>query len=62
VLNANLSPTIHGLMAWTLLLSFIAFTVLFAWMVLMRLRLEELEDTDTDVALDAALALRREEA
>jgi heme exporter protein C len=62
VLNANLSPTIHGLMAWTLLLSFIAFSVLFAWMVLMRLRLEELQDSDIDVALDEALALRREEA
>ena len=33
VLNANLSPTIHGIMAWTLLLGFVAFTLVFAWML-----------------------------
>ena len=33
VLNANLSPTIHGSMAWTLLLGFVAFTLLFVWML-----------------------------
>jgi len=61
VLNANLSPTIHGLMAWTLLLSFIAFTTLFAWMVLLRYRLEELDASEGDAELDLALEARRAE-
>jgi heme exporter protein C len=55
VLNANLSPTIHGSMAWTLLLGFIAFTLLFAWMLAIRYRVEvlseQLQDTELDVAL-----------
>ncbi len=42
VLNANLSPTIHGSMAWTLLLGFVAFTLLFAWMLAIRYRVEVL--------------------
>jgi len=61
VLNPNLSPTIHGIMAWTLLLSFIAFTALFAWMVLLRYRIETLRDSGDDAELDAALAARRAE-
>ena len=35
----NLSPTIHGSMAWTLLLSFIALTLVFVWMLLVRYRI-----------------------
>ena len=34
VLNPDLSPTIHGSMAWTLLVSFIALTLVFVWMLL----------------------------
>ena len=44
VLNANLSPTIHGSMAWTLLLGFVAFTLLFAWMLAVRYRVEVLSE------------------
>ena len=44
VLNANLSPTIHGSMAWTLLLGFVAFTLLFVWMLAMRYRIEVLSE------------------
>jgi len=55
VFNANLSPTIHGSMAWTLLLGFVAFTLLFAWMLAVRYRIEVLwehvEETELDVAL-----------
>lgn len=55
VLNANLSPTIHGAMAWTLLLGFVAFTCVFAWMLAMRYRIgvlsDRLEGADLDVAL-----------
>jgi heme exporter protein C len=55
VLNPDLSPTIHGSMAWTLLLGFVAFTLLFAWMLAIRYRIEalseQLEASDLDVAL-----------
>ena len=39
VLNPDLSPTIHGSMAWTLLLSFISLTLVFVWMLLVRYRI-----------------------
>ncbi|HYA67808.1 MAG TPA: cytochrome c biogenesis protein CcsA [Acidimicrobiales bacterium] len=55
VLNANLSPTVHGSMAWTLLLGFIAFTLVFAWMLAMRLRIETLEQALEGAELDEAL-------
>ena len=61
VLNPNLSPTIHGLMAWTLLLSFLAFTLLFAWMVTVRYEIETLREDDEDADLAVALAARRAE-
>ena len=61
VLNPNLSPTIHGLMAWTLLLSFLAFTLLFAWMVTMRYEIETLREDDEGADLALALAARRAE-
>ncbi len=61
VLNPNLTPTIHGSMAWTLLLSFIAFTMLFAWMVVTRFTIEQLRESGEDVALNEALVARREE-
>jgi heme exporter protein C len=55
VLNSNLSPTIHGSMAWTLLLGFVAFTLLFVWMLLLRYRVqvlsEVLEGADTQLAM-----------
>ena len=44
VLNANLSPTIHGSMAYTLLLGFVALTLVFVWMVAVRYRIEVLSD------------------
>jgi heme exporter protein C len=61
VLNPNLTPTIHGSMAWTLLLSFIAFTMLFAWMVVTRFTIEQLRESGGDAALAEALVARREE-
>lgn len=61
VLNPNLQPRIHGLMAWTLLLSFIAFTALFAWMVLLRYRIEINTSSGEDLELEDALAERRAE-
>jgi heme exporter protein C len=55
VLNANLSPTIHGSMAWTLLLGFVAFTLLFAWMLVLRYRVEVLSELLHESELDVAL-------
>ena len=61
VLNPNLSPTIHGSMAWTLLLSFVAFTLLFLWMVITRYRIETLREEGEDVELADAIVSRRAE-
>ncbi len=58
VLNANLSPTIHGSMAWTLLLGFVAFTLLFVWMVAVRYRIEVLRDQLGDEELEVSLSER----
>jgi len=62
VLNANLSPTIHGSMAWTLLLGFVAFTLLFVWMLAMRYRIEVLAELVAESELDVALHERWDES
>jgi heme exporter protein C len=61
VLNANLSPTIHGSMAWTLLLGFVALTLVFVWMLLVRYRIGVLEDWLGTGELDVALRERQAE-
>jgi heme exporter protein C len=61
VLNANLSPQIHGSMAWTLLLGFVALTLVFVWMLLVRYRIGALEDWLAANELDLALAERQAE-
>lgn len=61
VLNPDLSPTIHGSMAWTLLLGFVALTLVFVWMLLVRYRIGVLEDRLGSGELDVALAERRAE-
>ena len=61
VLNANLSPTIHGSMAWTLLLGFIALTLVFVWMLLVRYRIGALEDYLGTGELEVALLERQAE-
>ncbi len=61
VLNANLSPTIHGSMAWTLLLGFVALTLVFVWMLLVRYRIGALEDWLAANELDLALVERQAE-
>jgi heme exporter protein C len=61
VLNANLSPTIHGSMAWTLLLGFLALTMVFVWMLLVRYRIGALEDWLAANELDLALVERQAE-
>jgi heme exporter protein C len=61
VLNPNLTPTIHGIMAWTLLLSFLAFTGIFVWRLLVRFDMAVLEDAGVDDGLESALIERRAE-
>lgn len=56
------NPSIHGSMAWTLLLGVVAFTLLFAWLLLHRFRLAWLEDQSGRRALDDLVASRRAEA
>lgn len=58
VLNADLSPTIHGAMAWTLLLGFVSITLVFVWMLAVRYGIEALADEAADAGLAAALAER----
>jgi heme exporter protein C len=58
VLNADLSPTIHGSMAWTLLLGFVAFTLVFVWMLVVRYRVEVLAEHAQQAELDVALEER----
>ena len=61
VINPDLSPTIHGSMAWTLLVSFIALTLVFVWMLLVRYRIGVLEDWLGGSELEVALRERQGE-
>ena len=56
-----LDPRIHGVMLWTLLLSVLAFTLLYAWLLIHRVRLARLEELVEDRALEHAIAERRAE-
>ena len=61
VLNPGLKLKIHGSMAWTLLLGFLALTLAFVWMLLVRYRVGVLEDWLAANELDSALAERQSE-
>ncbi|MFN2608493.1 MAG: cytochrome c biogenesis protein CcsA [Acidimicrobiales bacterium] len=56
-----LDPQIHGSMAWTLLVGVLAFTLLYAWLLVHRVRLARLEEGAEDRRLEEALAERRAE-
>jgi len=53
---------VHGSMAWTLLLGFVSFTLVYTWLVAHRYRLAELQDAQDTEGLEIALAERRAEA
>ena len=55
-------PTIHGSMAWTLVVGVAAFTLLYAWLLNHRFRVGWLEDQLEAEGLERALAERRAEA
>ena len=61
VLNPGLKLKIHGSMAFTLLLGFLALTLTFVWMLLVRYRVGVLEDWLAANELDIALAERQSE-
>jgi heme exporter protein C len=62
VLTPGLSSQgVHGAMAWTMLLSFVAFTALFVWMVSRRVALELGRYAEAAAALDDQLVARRAE-
>jgi heme exporter protein C len=61
VLNPGLKLKIHGSMALTLLLGFVALTLAFVWMLLVRYRIGVLEDWLGANELGLALAERRSE-
>lgn len=56
------STKIHGNQLGTLLFSFVAFTLVFTWLIIHRFRVERLEARYEESALDIALAERRQEA
>lgn len=58
VLDPTLTLHIHGLMAWTMLLGFVAMTLVFVWMLLIRYRVEVLRDRVGDEELEVSLAER----
>lgn len=61
VLNANLNLHVHGSMAWTLLLGFVALTLVFVWMVTVRYQIEVARDQVGDRQLEISLAERQAE-
>ncbi len=58
VLNPGLTLKVHGSMAWTLGLGFLAMTLVFVWMVLVRYRVEVLSDRIGDAQLEVSLSER----
>ncbi len=56
------NPSIHGSQLVTMLLSFVAFGLIFVWLLIHRYRVEQLEDRFESEGLAAAVAARRAEA
>lgn len=56
------NPSIHGWQLVTMLMSFVAYGLLFAWLVLHRYRVEVLEDRFEEEGFAAAIAERQAEA
>ncbi|NNN01630.1 MAG: cytochrome c biogenesis protein CcsA [Acidimicrobiaceae bacterium] len=61
VFTSNRTLLIHGIMAWTLLISFVAFSLAFAWLLRARYRLELKRERAMGESLEVALSRRRAE-
>jgi heme exporter protein C len=61
VFTSNRTLLIHGIMAWTLLISFVAFSLAFAWLLRARYRLEVARERGADDLVERALDERRRE-
>jgi heme exporter protein C len=61
VFTANRTLLIHGIQAWTLLISFVGFTLLFFWLLRSRYRLEVRRESQSRIQLDEALLARQRE-
>ena len=61
VLSSNRSIKVHGTMGLTLLLSFIAFTLTFFWLLRARYRIEVMRDEKLHRSLAASIEQRRTE-
>lgn len=61
VFTDNRSLKIHGLMAWTLLVSFLALSLVYGWLVRARYRIATRQALAHDSELDRALQARRTE-
>ncbi|NNN12500.1 MAG: cytochrome c biogenesis protein CcsA [Acidimicrobiaceae bacterium] len=61
VFNASLSPKVHGEMAWTMLVSFISFTLVYLWMTIKRYQIETNIDEFDNLEVEAAIAERLQE-
>lgn len=61
VLTANGTVDVHGSMLWTMLLSFVAFSLTFCWLVRERYRVAVARDERARVQLEAAIAVRQAE-
>jgi heme exporter protein C len=58
VLDPGFNLHIHGSMAWTFLLGFIAFSLLFVWLLGLRYQIETIQDLVGDQELEVSLAER----
>jgi heme exporter protein C len=61
ILTPGSGILVHGIMAWTMLLSFIAFTLVYAWMVRERYRIAIRQQTRDDRELAHAVSARHSE-